>query len=96
MNKRQYKKHLKKLKCKSYYKMREKRIVMIADKYRKPMQPLDPYCLNIVYIVDSKRMNLKHPHSVKLLGNCYPTSSKEGNNETSFTLEFKAGGISDE
>ena len=96
MNKRQYKKYVKKLKCRSYYQMRRKRIMMIADKYIKLMQPLDPYCLNIVYIVDSKRMNLKHHHSVKLLGNCYPASMNKDNNTTQFTLEFKAGGISNE
>lgn len=91
MNKRQYKKYLKKLKCRSYYSMRQKRIVDIANKYINTSRNHDFDAINMVYIVDSKRMDLKHPHSVKLLCDCTPVSCKSVNGklfDSSCTLEW--------
>lgn len=64
------KKQLKKLGCKRYYEYRRKKIILAAS---KAMEETEPGCFNIVYIVDSRKMNLKHPHSVKTFKNCYPT-----------------------
>lgn len=73
MNKRQRKKYEKKLKCKSYYNYRQKRILKIANKYIQNNNiHTDDYKLNMVYIIDSKRGDLKHIHKVQLLLNCTP------------------------
>ena len=67
MNKRQKKKFKKKYNCKTYYHMREKRIIKIAESYMN-----DTDMNRLIYIVDSRRMDLKHPVSVKLFTNIRP------------------------
>ena len=84
MNTRQKKKFKKKLNCKTYLRFRRKRIIR-----RCSSQSTDPYQRDIVYIQDSKRMDLKHPLHVYLLKNTYPVSmgvsninDKEATNNT--------------
>lgn len=61
MNKRQYKKYLKKLKSRSYYTCRYKQIEKIVDKCYPDRGNA------IVYIEDSKRGDLKHYKRIYLL-----------------------------
>ena len=47
----------------------------------------------MVYIIDSRRMDLKHFQKVSVLKNCYPIGYKSGNDDnesdqTEFTLDF--------
>ena len=72
MNKRQYKKLRKKLYKHRYYDVRQEMICKnISSKYSNEMKNGQ----NILYIVDSRKMNLKHPISIKLFFNCIPISS---------------------
>lgn len=64
------KKQLKKLGCKTYYEYRRKKITLAVS---KDIGKAEPGCFNMIYIIDSRKMNLKHPHSVKVFKNCYPT-----------------------
>lgn len=85
MNKRQKKKLKKKLGCKSYYKYRQK---VLIQKACRGIKNADEGCFNIVHIIDSKKMNLKHPHSVKVFTNCYPSTMNGEPKEVS--VEFSA------
>ena len=65
MNRRQSKKFRNKEKCKTYRNVRMKII----------LKTLDPYCRDscaVICIVDSHKMNLKHPKSIKILNNVMP------------------------
>lgn len=92
MNKRQKKKHAKKLYKHSYYEVRRQKIMNAASRYSTGK-------FDIVYITDSRRMDLKHPVKVVHLGNCVPCASyttttkdnskyDDGNKEV--TIEFNA------
>ena len=75
MNKRQRKKFNKKLNKKSYYKYREAKIYFLCNNYLKSKgMKTNGNKFNAIYIIDSKRMDLKHPIKVELLLNCYPSS----------------------
>lgn len=65
MNKRQYKKYAKKYFKKSYYDVRYAKIV---EKVAKANNIIPNHKSNYaVFIVDSRRGDLKHPVSIKLL-----------------------------
>lgn len=64
MNKRQLKKFNKKKMCKTYYGYRYKNILELADKYNTNTE--------LIYVVDSRRMDFKHIQSIKLLTNICP------------------------
>lgn len=68
MNRRQKKKYDKKFGMKSYYNVRRYKIYMMASKYTE--DPLNGHC--IIYVVDSKRGDLKHPVKISLLTNVVP------------------------
>lgn len=72
MNKRQHKKYIKKLCCKTYYDMRRTIIYNTATKHIHSNS--DNNGFNMIYVIDSKRMDLKHPKKVTLLCNCIPKS----------------------
>lgn len=83
MNKRQYKKYCKKYKQRSYYKVRRKRIIKnIHDKYGSEY--------NMIHIIDSHRMDLKHPIKITLFKNVYPTSIRGAGWNKYETVEFTA------
>lgn len=85
MNKRKYKKFVKKFYKKSYYNVRLAKIINIIN-----MKYTGNY---IPYIVDSKKGNLKHPYSINVLVNCYPVSCEFNKNKrryNSYTCEFKS------
>lgn len=73
MNKRKYKKFVKKFYKKSYYNVRLTKIINIIN-----MKYTGNY---IPYIVDSKKSNLKHPYSINVLVNCYPVSCEFNKNK---------------
>ena len=71
MNKRQYKKYVKKYKRKSYIDVRYETIYDVCN---KKCPNTNPNCRNIIYIEDSKRMDFKHPVKILLFENSYPIS----------------------
>ena len=76
MNKRKYKKFVKKFYKKSYYNVRLRKIINIIN-----MKYTGNY---IPYIVDSKKGNLKHPYSINVLVNCYPVSCEFNKNKRQY------------
>lgn len=90
MNKRQRKKFEKKLCKKTYYQYRLERIWKVATKYLTASQVttlLDGF--NMLYIVDNRRMDLKHVQKVQLLENCYPISMNNPSGEQDILFEAK-------
>ena len=88
MNKRQKKKFEKKLFCKTYYGCRQRKLSLLAERY-------DVGENDILYIVDSKRMDLKHLHRVCVLKDvniqpCYNTD----HNVNDVDIEFSCNGSS--
>ena len=79
MNKRQYKKYIKKLGCRSYREYRLKKLL-------EPTKDIDLNSdeFNIVLINDSRRGDLKHVDSVKVFSNCVPVSC-----ETPYDINIK-------
>ena len=86
MNKRQKKKFEKKLRCKKYCNVRRERIMMRVNKYALKLNLSKNDAFNMVYIVDSKRMDLKHPLKIQLLANCVPVSSSFDNVDKDATM----------
>ena len=87
MNKRQKKKFKKKNRYRTYYGYRQ------AEIFRRLSNYIDFKSNDIVYIIDSRRMDLKHFQKVSVLRNCYPIGyqTSSGYNEPKgnmFTLEF--------
>ena len=86
MNKRQRKKFKKKNRCRTYYGYRQ------AEIFRRVSNYIDLKSNDIVYIVDSRRMDLKHFQKVSVLKNCYPIGTGSDNGDKlehdSTTLEF--------
>lgn len=89
MNKRQYKKWKKKLYKRRYYDVRQ------AIIYKKALSSckIEGNCL--LYIVDSKRMNLKHPISIRLLCNCEPVTVSTEQKEIDIEFECYTNLIAD-
>ena len=78
MNKRKYKKFVKKFYKKSYYNVRLRKIInFINMKYTGNYIP---------YIVDSKKGNLKHPYSINVLIKCYPVSCEFNKNKRRYDI----------
>ena len=65
MNRRQKKKFEKKLGCKKYIDYRNIMITKICAEYAKEHQ-IEDY---VIYVIDSRKMNSKHPVSVHILLN---------------------------
>ena len=92
MNRRQKKKFKKKLGCKKYIDYRNIMIAKICAEYAKEHQ-IEYY---VIYVIDSRKMNSKHPVSVQILLNPqpgYPSSSNDLVNEvdqTNFMITFKS------
>ena len=92
MNRRQKKKFKKKLGCKKYIDYRNIMIAKRCAEYAKENQ-IEDY---IIYVIDSRKMNSKHPVSVQILLNPqpgYPSSSNDLVNEvdqTNFMITFKS------
>lgn len=86
MNKRQKKKFKKKNRCKTYYGYRQ------AEIFRRISNHTDLKSDDFVYIIDSRRMDLKHFHKVAVLKNCCPignrTEEDDKQDQHEFTLEF--------
>lgn len=87
MNQRQKKKVKKRLGCKTYYGYRNKLLHQIARqmiaKHQEEMKqngtPINPNLMNILHVVDSKRRDLKHIHSLRVFYGCYPKSISTSN-----------------
>ena len=76
MNRRQKKKFKKKLGCKKYIDYRNIMIAKRCAEYAKEHQ-IEYYA---IYVIDSRKMNSKHPVSVQILLNPqpgYPSSSND-------------------
>ena len=76
MNMRQKKKFEKKLGCKKYIDYRNIMIAKRCAEYAKEHQ-IEDYA---IYVIDSRKMNSKHPVSVQILLNPqpgYPSSSND-------------------
>ena len=92
MNNRQKKKFKKKHGRKKYIDYRNIMITKICAEYAKEHQ-IEDY---IIYVIDSRKMNSKHPVSVQILLNPqpgYPSSSNDLVNEvdqTNFMITFKS------
>lgn len=72
MNKRQKKKCDKKFGLRSYYEVRRHKVYMAVSKYSEEIGlERNP----IVYIIDSRRMDLKHPIKISLISNAVPISA---------------------
>lgn len=81
MNKRQKKKFDKKLGCRSYYNYRYKKILNNVSKHMESGDWL--------YIVDSKRMDLKHISKINVLKNVHPMLSPSlQQTQSEFELSF--------
>lgn len=70
----------------------EKKIILAAS---KAMEETEPNCFNMVYIVDSRKMNLKHPHSVKAFKNCYPTGMNITTDSKEKEIDFQCTSVSE-
>ena len=46
-------------------------------------------------IVDSRKMNLKHPHSVKAFKNCYPTGMNITTDSKEKEIDFQCTSVSE-
>lgn len=92
MNRRQKKKFEKKLGCKKYIDYRNIMITKICAEYAKEHQ-IEDY---IIYVIDSRKMNGKHPVSVQILLNPQPGYTSSGNDlvnevdQTNFMITFKS------
>lgn len=86
------KKQLKKLGCKTYYEYRRKKIILAVS---KDMGEAEPGCFDMIYINDSRKMNLKHPHSVKVFKNCYPTGVHITTDSKEKEIEFQCVSVSE-
>lgn len=84
------KKQLKKLGCKSYYEYRRKKIILAAS---EAIGEVEPGCFNMIHIIDSRKMNLKHPHSVKVFRNCYPTGMNIASDSKEKEIEFQCTSV---
>ena len=80
MNRRKKKKFRKKLNNKTYYNYRRSKIISITNKYKDDN--------SILYILDSRRGNLKHLQKVTLLQNVRPTSSQPKEIKLSFKSQY--------
>ena len=69
MNKRHKKKFINKCNMKTYLNSRRIKITVNANKCIPENQRSSN---NIIYIIDSRKTDLKHPKKVTLLTNCYP------------------------
>lgn len=94
MNKRQKKKFEKKLHYKKYYNVRRARIMKIISMHDKD-EDSNKNGFDLVYIIDSRKMDLKHPKKIQLLKNCYFISSKTVvyDINKSINLEFESKNI---
>lgn len=96
MNKRQYKKYLKKYKVKSYYDMRSKLITKNLYARFNEISDVNKYNSHLIYIIDSKRGDLKHIQKITLFSGTYPVSinsdniinSDTNNSNTNVSLEY--------
>ena len=86
MNRRQKKKFEKKLHCKKYCNVRREKIMRCVNKYGQSLNLPKKGGFNMVYIVDSRRMDLKHPSKIQLLANCVPVSVSFDDTDKDATL----------
>ena len=92
MNRRQKKKFKKKLGCKKYIDYRNIMIAKRCAEYAKEHQ-IEYYA---IYVIDSRKMNSKHPVSVQILANPQPGYPSSGNDlvnevdQTNFMITFKS------
>ena len=92
MNRRQKKKFKKKLGCKKYIDYRNIMIAKRCAEYAKEHQ-IEYYA---IYVIDSRKMNSKHPVSVQILANLQPGYPSSGNDlvndvdQTNFMITFKS------
>lgn len=75
MNRRQKKKFKKKLGCKKYIDYRNIMIAKRCAEYAKEHQ-IEYYA---IYVIDSRKMNSKHPVSAQILANLQPGYPSSGN-----------------
>ena len=92
MNRRQKKKFKKKLGCKKYIDYRNIMIAKRCAEYAKEHQ-IEDYA---IYVIDSRKMNAKHPVSVQILLNPQPGYTSSSNDlvnevdQTNFMITFKS------
>lgn len=92
MNRRQKKKFKKKLGCKKYIDYRNIMIAKRCTEYAKEHQ-IEDYA---IYVIDSRKMNSKHPASIQILLNLQPGYPSSGNDlvnevdQTNFMITFKS------
>ena len=92
MNRRQKKKFKKKLGCKKYIDYRNIMIAKRCAEYAKEHQ-IEYYA---IYVIDSRKMNSKHPVSAQILANLQPGYPSSGNDlvnevdQTNFMITFKS------